>query len=345
MLAADASLGFVYGTMAILAPDGSDTGRTGGMSPPAICAADGTDDPLVSLVLHNFVPAPSVMMRRALFEELGGFDTRFYYVDWELWVRMLARAGVGWADGPPVAGYRIHGHALTQEDADRDLPRRLDFYRALAVEAAAQGRLAAPRLRALVSLQRAATAAELGEVEEARAAVATALADDSAAARDRDFLLWFLARLQRRHVRGGDGSGWLPRYLEPRSAPAEIAAAGAATGHLGFWILDAARDRVAAESLDAVVWALVANELEAGVHRPRRQLVHAVAARLVARPQLATERSFVKIALCSAGAWPVAVRARGWMVPAAHHPNHAAILAGARLRFARKARERAARRS
>lgn len=59
-------------------------------------------------------PPTTVMIRRELFERLGGFDPVLSYCcDWDLWVR-LARVAPFCAVKEPLAGWRVHGSNLTR---------------------------------------------------------------------------------------------------------------------------------------------------------------------------------------------------------------------------------------
>jgi len=59
---------------------------------------------------RNIIVNPEAMMRRDLFEELGGYDpTLPHSADMFLWMRAAARANVGRVNGPAQAYYRQHG--------------------------------------------------------------------------------------------------------------------------------------------------------------------------------------------------------------------------------------------
>jgi glycosyltransferase involved in cell wall biosynthesis len=318
-LEADSTLGFVYGRIEVLDPAGLPVGKIAGLAPEAICAFDRTTDPLVSLLLHNYMPAPSVLMRRELLKRLGTFDERIYYVDWELWIRLLAHSRVGFVEGLPLAGYRIHGHALTPEDDAADLPRRLDLYRALDEKASSVGgRFESPRIRALASLQRGAQAAELGEEGEAAAALRAAFDTDAALGGDVDFLFWWLAPLQRRRLRGSAAAQrreWLWTFTNASADAAAVVEAGAQEGELGFWALHNASRRIPTRIAVRLCWGLVANELEGGVHGGTRLRVVVAALRRALRdPSLLHDRWFLKILLCAGGLWGPVARTRLWAI-------------------------------
>jgi hypothetical protein len=63
---------------------------------------------LDGLLGGNFIPQPTVVFRRALYDTCGGFDASMRYCeDYDLWLRFAARAP-GLYTGQITAGYRIH---------------------------------------------------------------------------------------------------------------------------------------------------------------------------------------------------------------------------------------------
>ena len=63
---------------------------------------------------NNFIPQPTVFMRRPLWEQIGGLDTSLHYgLDWDLWCRLAAR-GARFANLPHfLAVNRLHEKAKT----------------------------------------------------------------------------------------------------------------------------------------------------------------------------------------------------------------------------------------
>jgi glycosyltransferase involved in cell wall biosynthesis len=57
---------------------------------------------------------PCMVVRRAVYEAVGGFDARLdgYAEDWEMWVRIAARYAV-WYEPEPLAVYRIRSSSLS----------------------------------------------------------------------------------------------------------------------------------------------------------------------------------------------------------------------------------------
>jgi glycosyltransferase involved in cell wall biosynthesis len=71
----------------------------------------------------NFIPSPTPLVRRAILEDVGGFDASLRGMpteDWDLWVRVAARGEVAYID-ESLARYRLHGaQASRNVDALRD---------------------------------------------------------------------------------------------------------------------------------------------------------------------------------------------------------------------------------
>jgi len=63
---------------------------------------------LPKLVVSNFIATSSVMMKKAVFEEVGGFDVTLRALqDWDLWLRVAAKYELGYLHEPCVE-YRVH---------------------------------------------------------------------------------------------------------------------------------------------------------------------------------------------------------------------------------------------
>jgi len=59
------------------------------------------------LLTCNFIPSPTPMIRRSVFDEMGFFNKSLIGVDWDMWLRIATRYPIRRA--PEVlAGYRIH---------------------------------------------------------------------------------------------------------------------------------------------------------------------------------------------------------------------------------------------
>jgi hypothetical protein len=77
---------------------------------------------LEKIAVEQRIMTPSIVVRRDVYEELGGFDSRLVCSeDWEMWVRIAARYPV-WYEPEPLAIYRMHSdsntgrHVRTGED-------------------------------------------------------------------------------------------------------------------------------------------------------------------------------------------------------------------------------------
>ncbi|HVO26477.1 MAG TPA: glycosyltransferase [Candidatus Margulisiibacteriota bacterium] len=85
------------------------------------------------LLMVDFVPSPTPVVRRAVFDEVGYFDARLpaggltegthsgehgwarpWCTDWDMWLRIAARYAVR-RDPQPLAGYRIHATMMSQQ--------------------------------------------------------------------------------------------------------------------------------------------------------------------------------------------------------------------------------------
>ncbi|MBD1907413.1 glycosyltransferase [Funiculus sociatus GB2-A5] len=71
-------------------------------------------DGLHHIVSRHPIETPSIVVRRAVYEHLDGFDKRFTCCaeDWEMWVRIAAHYPV-WYEVEPLAIYRSHSASLT----------------------------------------------------------------------------------------------------------------------------------------------------------------------------------------------------------------------------------------
>jgi Glycosyl transferase family 2 len=68
---------------------------------------------LERLATEQRIMTPSIVVRREVYEALGGFDARLVCSeDWEMWVRIAARYAV-WYEVEPLAVYRMHALSNT----------------------------------------------------------------------------------------------------------------------------------------------------------------------------------------------------------------------------------------
>ena len=82
----------------------------------------------------NFITNTSVMIRRDLFEQLGGFSSRFNGTeDWDLWIRVAERHPIGFVPEPLVK-YRFHAGSISRNWARMSRERTQVIARALELE-------------------------------------------------------------------------------------------------------------------------------------------------------------------------------------------------------------------
>lgn len=61
------------------------------------------------LILSNFIPAVSQMIKRDIFEDVGNFDEDLYIEDWDMWLRIVYKYKIGYVDNY-LAYYRLHSN-------------------------------------------------------------------------------------------------------------------------------------------------------------------------------------------------------------------------------------------
>jgi glycosyltransferase involved in cell wall biosynthesis len=65
------------------------------------------------LIEGNFMPAPTVMARRAALEEVGGFDESLFYDDYDMWLRLADRYEFRFLPGV-LANIRVVPNSMTR---------------------------------------------------------------------------------------------------------------------------------------------------------------------------------------------------------------------------------------
>lgn len=70
-----------------------------------------------SLLLKNFIPALSVMLRTDLLKELGGYDENLVFEDWDMWLKLSSKYKVAYLN-KTTALYRIHENSFMQNAAN-----------------------------------------------------------------------------------------------------------------------------------------------------------------------------------------------------------------------------------
>lgn len=170
-------------------------------------------DPVESLILHNSIPAISVLMRRSLVEAVGEHDPALVYSDWDFWVRMMAHGRAGFLPVPLVK-HRAHTQSTSLGvEPGVGLRRAFEVMRALRRKASSVGGgLARPRTQALLDLQSAFFAYRVGETDEAARALAAAFeTDPSLAGAGAYFAAWLKGRaaeIDEAAQPGADGRGF-----------------------------------------------------------------------------------------------------------------------------------------
>ena len=114
-----------------------------------------------TIAQSNIVCAPSAMVRRAVFQEVGPFDARLPWTcDWDMWMRIALRCDIG-VIGRPQVQWRVHqGQESSSFDASirglHDIDR---LFSLLFNERAPElGKQQKPRLAAQATLAREAAA-------------------------------------------------------------------------------------------------------------------------------------------------------------------------------------------
>lgn len=100
-LQSDSQLGYVYGHIQFFGQ------WSGTMRMPPF-------DPWRLLFRH--IIGPTALMRREVFEAVGGYDPVFHYEDWEFWVHALASGWSGRQLGVPCLLHRKHGTSKFSSD-------------------------------------------------------------------------------------------------------------------------------------------------------------------------------------------------------------------------------------
>ena len=84
-----------------------------------------------SLLLGNFITASSVVIKKPLFDKMGGFNETFRYCeDWDIWLRCSENHSVGYCSEPLVR-YRFRADSLSKNHLAMLKMRELVIMRAL----------------------------------------------------------------------------------------------------------------------------------------------------------------------------------------------------------------------
>jgi glycosyltransferase involved in cell wall biosynthesis len=90
-----------------------DSGKQEAYSPLEQPESGILNNGLELLALEQRIMTPSIVVRREVYERLGGFDSRLICTeDWEMWVRIAAQYPI-WYETEPLAAYRMHSASNT----------------------------------------------------------------------------------------------------------------------------------------------------------------------------------------------------------------------------------------
>jgi glycosyltransferase involved in cell wall biosynthesis len=151
------------------------------MSPLEQAESGILDNWLERLALEQRIMTPSIVVRREVYEAVGGFDSRLVCAeDWEMWVRIAARYPI-WYEVEPLALYRMHfdsntgRHIHTGEDISYTC-RAIDLFKHYLPSAMAE-RVAykAKETYALSALETASASRASGDLIAVKAQVRAAL--------------------------------------------------------------------------------------------------------------------------------------------------------------------------
>jgi glycosyltransferase involved in cell wall biosynthesis len=314
LLEREPAAAFVYGGAQVIDEAGRPTGQVGGRAPDAVLGFDRTGDLLQALLFHDFVPGAALLTRRELLTQIGGFDEAVYFNDWYATIRLLARAGCVFVVGEPVVGYRHHERHRSVENLAADRPRKIELFRSLwDISGTADDRLREPRLRALIALQRAFHAYRLGEVAEARAAVADAFAVDPLLREDDGYLAWWLNPCHGEWSLGLDREArrrFLRVFASPLTPAEAVLDEGSEYTRFARFLLQAGGDAIAPGAAVRFAWRVLADQLEAIAHGPLPTVFASSLLRAAVHPGVLRLRPFAKIVLSAGGVWGLATRAR-----------------------------------
>ena len=137
---------------------------------------------LEKIAIGQRLQPPAMVVRREVYERLGGFDPRIsrYGEDWEMWVRIAAHYPV-WYETEPLALYRVHSASLTGStlrtgENGSDLRRVIEINRShLPEEHARRWTDCARSNFALACLRRACRMSDAGDEQGSLAQIREAL--------------------------------------------------------------------------------------------------------------------------------------------------------------------------
>lgn len=88
-------------------------GRTLSLSPLEGEGSGVLENAVERLAEEQRIMTPAIVVRRSIYEHLGGFDDRLVCAeDWEMWIRIASRYPI-WYETEPLASYRMHDDTNT----------------------------------------------------------------------------------------------------------------------------------------------------------------------------------------------------------------------------------------
>lgn len=119
-LEAHSETAIVYGEVTFFrteAPSAEMASLGGRLSRSLMARVHGADAALRKLEHYNIMPINAALVRRGVFERLGGFElTSHGCEDWDFWIRAAVFGyRFDFDDGPPVASVRSHGASASRD--------------------------------------------------------------------------------------------------------------------------------------------------------------------------------------------------------------------------------------
>lgn len=71
-------------------------------------------DTFKELLINNFIPAPTVLLRTDIVKEVGGYDSKYSFEDYYMWLKVAKRYRIGYCNLPTVL-YRLTNNSLSRE--------------------------------------------------------------------------------------------------------------------------------------------------------------------------------------------------------------------------------------
>ncbi len=77
-----------------------------------------------ALIFKWSVLGPSFFCRTKMFEQIGGYDEKLHFEDWEMFLRLASRGILGYVEDP-VAEYRVHSRSTSRNVGPKILQGRI----------------------------------------------------------------------------------------------------------------------------------------------------------------------------------------------------------------------------